>query len=265
MLAAPQHYSRQHDLQLKKEIETLNLKVDNLTQYSQTLIMQNKQLQDAKQTLTQKLKTLLMDKQNLTVLLTQQAQLLTQLQQQSLLDHQNIHQLKHSLQALQNTQPPRITLSEILTRLSTSAFSTQDFRTANSAFSFNDFIQQILYMPEFQPFLIIFIALIVFLFLVSIAFLWHHHRKKTMGCEDVASPSVETIISEEPADPDSKPEPEVEFQGSMASNLDLGRAYIDMGNYDEAKKILSNVLVSGDERQQSEARTLLNKIPQAEK
>jgi pilus assembly protein FimV len=40
-------------------------------------------------------------------------------------------------------------------------------------------------------------------------------------------------------------------------NLDLGRAYIDMGDLEAARKVLEEVIEEGDAIQQKEAKTLL--------
>ena len=45
------------------------------------------------------------------------------------------------------------------------------------------------------------------------------------------------------------------------TKLDLARAYIDMGDGDGARDILSEVLQDGNEQQKSEAQSLMEKIP----
>ena len=46
----------------------------------------------------------------------------------------------------------------------------------------------------------------------------------------------------------------------MATKLELARAYIDMGDHDGARTILDEVVSSGNETQQQEARSLLEGI-----
>ena len=58
-------------------------------------------------------------------------------------------------------------------------------------------------------------------------------------------------------------EPEFDFlsgTNEVATKLDLAQAYIDMGDADGAKDILSEVLTEGDEGQRSEAKEMLGKI-----
>ena len=43
----------------------------------------------------------------------------------------------------------------------------------------------------------------------------------------------------------------------VGMNLDLGRAYIDMGDLEAARKVLEEVIEEGDAIQQKEAKTLL--------
>jgi len=46
----------------------------------------------------------------------------------------------------------------------------------------------------------------------------------------------------------------------VGTKLDLAQAYIDMGNADGARTILSEVLSEGDETQKTEAQALLDKL-----
>lgn len=58
-------------------------------------------------------------------------------------------------------------------------------------------------------------------------------------------------------------EPEFDFLSGtdeVATKLDLAQAYIDMGDTDGARDILSEVLTEGDEAQRSEAKEMLGKI-----
>ncbi|AKA81814.1 FimV/HubP family polar landmark protein [Pseudomonas synxantha] len=58
-------------------------------------------------------------------------------------------------------------------------------------------------------------------------------------------------------------EPEFDFlsgTNEVATKLDLAQAYIDMGDADGAKDILSEVLTEGDEGQRSEAKEMLGRI-----
>ncbi|HAA40432.1 MAG TPA: hypothetical protein DCE36_10150, partial [Pseudomonas sp.] len=58
-------------------------------------------------------------------------------------------------------------------------------------------------------------------------------------------------------------EPEFDFlsgTNEVATKLDLAQAYIDMGDADGARDILSEVLTEGDEAQRGEAKEMLGKI-----
>lgn len=58
-------------------------------------------------------------------------------------------------------------------------------------------------------------------------------------------------------------EPEFDFlsgTNEVATKLDLAQAYIDMGDADGARDILSEVLTEGDDVQRSEAKEMLGKI-----
>tara|TARA_R110000868_G_scaffold410505_4_gene698884 strand:+ start:129068 stop:131749 length:2682 start_codon:yes stop_codon:yes gene_type:complete len=54
--------------------------------------------------------------------------------------------------------------------------------------------------------------------------------------------------------------PELEGEDSVATKLDLARAYIDMGDTDAAKSILQNVIEQGDDTEKQEAQKLLAEI-----
>ena len=47
---------------------------------------------------------------------------------------------------------------------------------------------------------------------------------------------------------------------SVATKLDLARAYVDMGDSDGAREMLEEVLVEGDIQQQNDAQALLDII-----
>ena len=47
---------------------------------------------------------------------------------------------------------------------------------------------------------------------------------------------------------------------SVATKLDLARAYVDMGDSEGAREMLEEVLVEGDTQQQSDAQALLDSI-----
>ena len=58
-------------------------------------------------------------------------------------------------------------------------------------------------------------------------------------------------------------EPEVDFLSGtdeVATKLDLAQAYIDMGDTDGARDILSEVLTEGDETQRGEAKEMLGRL-----
>ena len=49
-------------------------------------------------------------------------------------------------------------------------------------------------------------------------------------------------------------------EDEISTKLDLARAYIDMGDGDGAKEILSEVVAEGNDEQQQEAKALIDKI-----
>jgi len=61
-------------------------------------------------------------------------------------------------------------------------------------------------------------------------------------------------------DDDFGAEDDAQGEDEIATKLDLARAYIDMGDAEGAKEILNEVVSEGSEEQQSEAKSLLNKV-----
>ena len=53
----------------------------------------------------------------------------------------------------------------------------------------------------------------------------------------------------------------LESTDQVSNSLDLAKAYLDMGDIEGAKDILTEVLEQGDTKQKDEARTLLKKMP----
>ena len=88
-----------------------------------------------------------------------------------------------------------------------------------------------------------------------------------------ASSDSEAADEQVPAAVDAAPAPsstdvladedDFDFLGETdenATKLDLAKAYIDMGDNDGAKDILSEVISEGNDQQQSEARELLGQV-----
>ena len=67
----------------------------------------------------------------------------------------------------------------------------------------------------------------------------------------------------DPASLDIEPPKELEpvTMSEVGTKLDLARAYMDMGDPDGARSILSEVLQEGSDSQRQEAQRLLNSIP----
>ena len=96
-----------------------------------------------------------------------------------------------------------------------------------------------------SPFLLIGIGLLV---LVGSAVWYLRHRQRV---EPPAIGSWETLEGQLQ---DSTSETEVI---DVAMKLDLGRAYIDMGDSESARKVLEEVIEEGNPTQQEEAKALL--------
>ena len=80
--------------------------------------------------------------------------------------------------------------------------------------------------------------------------------------QSLESPSIEPSFTAEDAALGDD-EPEFDFlsgTNEVATKLDLAQAYIDMGDADGARDILSEVLTEGDEAQRGEAKEMLGKI-----
>lgn len=80
--------------------------------------------------------------------------------------------------------------------------------------------------------------------------------------QSLEHPPIEPSFTAEDAALDSD-EPEFDFlsgTNEVATKLDLAQAYIDMGDVDGARDILSEVLTEGDEVQRGEAKEMLGKI-----
>ena len=88
---------------------------------------------------------------------------------------------------------------------------------------------------------------------------------------DLADPAVPAaeelrLIDLEPQDIDlyeSEPEPEIDIatDDEVGTKLDLARAYLDMGDKQMARDLLSEVIVQGNAAQQADARSLLLRLP----
>lgn len=80
--------------------------------------------------------------------------------------------------------------------------------------------------------------------------------------QSLESPSIEpSFTAEDAAKGDD--EPEFDFLSGtdeVATKLDLAQAYIDMGDADGARDILSEVLTEGDEKQRGEAKEMLSNL-----
>ena len=61
-------------------------------------------------------------------------------------------------------------------------------------------------------------------------------------------------------DTGSLAEPAID-EDAIETNLELARAYIDMGDHDGAKELLDSVLAKGDLSQQAAAQELLKTLP----
>lgn len=66
-------------------------------------------------------------------------------------------------------------------------------------------------------------------------------------------------LDEEPSEQATETET-ISAGDEVATNLDLARAYIDMGDVEMARKLLDDVLSRGDEAQQAEARELMERL-----
>ncbi len=79
------------------------------------------------------------------------------------------------------------------------------------------------------------------------------------AASDTTVPAAEPMQDDTTLDEDS----ELDFLADtdeVATKLDLARAYIDMGDKDGAKDILSEVASEGNDEQKQEAQELLGKI-----
>ncbi len=80
--------------------------------------------------------------------------------------------------------------------------------------------------------------------------------------QSLEHPSIESSFTAEDAALDAD-EPEFDFLSGtdeVATKLDLAQAYIDMGDMDGARDILSEVLTEGDEGQRGEAKEMLERL-----
>ena len=90
----------------------------------------------------------------------------------------------------------------------------------------------------------------------------HEPHGSEMDVDDDLGPLLE------PDDDDDYPAPtesladEGSVEGDVSSNLDLARAYLEMGNFDEARTLLEQVMEEGDEDETHEASGLLQQIDQ---
>ena len=81
--------------------------------------------------------------------------------------------------------------------------------------------------------------------------------------QSLEHPPIEPSFTAEDAALGAEDEPEFDFLSGtdeVATKLDLAQAYIDMGDADGARDILSEVLTEGDEGQRSEAKEMLGRI-----
>ncbi|NCE94047.1 FimV family protein [Pseudomonas sp. L13] len=81
--------------------------------------------------------------------------------------------------------------------------------------------------------------------------------------QSLEHPPIEPSFTAEDAALGAEDEPEFDFLSGtdeVATKLDLAQAYIDMGDAEGAKDILSEVLTEGDEGQRSEAKEMLGRI-----
>lgn len=84
---------------------------------------------------------------------------------------------------------------------------------------------------------------------------------------DLSKPGViefEALPDIDPNDIDlyeAEPEVEIATDDEVGTKLDLARAYLDMGDSQMARDLLSEVVVQGNARQQAEAYTLLQRLP----
>ena len=81
--------------------------------------------------------------------------------------------------------------------------------------------------------------------------------------QSLEHPPIEPSFTAEDAALGAEDEPEFDFlsgTNEVATKLDLAQAYIDMGDTDGAKDILSEVLTEGDEGQRGEAKEMLGRI-----
>ena len=81
--------------------------------------------------------------------------------------------------------------------------------------------------------------------------------------QSLEHPPIEPSFTAEDAALSAEDEPEFDFLSGtdeVATKLDLAQAYIDMGDADGARDILSEVLTEGDEGQRSEAKEMLGRI-----
>lgn len=82
------------------------------------------------------------------------------------------------------------------------------------------------------------------------------------------APAVVPVVTSELAAPEIIREPELpalddplfQSEDAVGTKLDLARAYLDMGDPDGARSMLEEVMIEGDDRQQTEARELLSRL-----
>ena len=73
-------------------------------------------------------------------------------------------------------------------------------------------------------------------------------------------PEVEPVAEQSPASDEATDVSDFSGGDQVATKLDLARVYVDMGDADEARSILSEVLKQGDDHQKQEAQTLLDSL-----
>ncbi len=78
--------------------------------------------------------------------------------------------------------------------------------------------------------------------------------------DDLADGGADSDLELEPDDAADEPNDPFADMDTVATKLDLARAYIDMGDAEGARRILDEVVNEGDTDQQQEAKTLLTRI-----
>jgi len=222
---------------------------------------------DAAACLKEKIVTL---KQNNQALIAKTTQLLTQqhiLEKTNAKQKQDIEHLHRQLaiksqQFMQETKPLFATMSKMVNQLSSEALVLQNKEWASypkmiaaeiktPSLPLYLWVNRIIHVPYFQPLLLIWGVLI--LGLLALLYLSLRRRKQ------LRKSSLRQETKQSKHDKASNYS-SIAGEDIITTKLDLARAYVDMGDYVNAREILKSVIKTGNKPQQKEARALLKKV-----